>query len=96
MQVSARNIFEGNDQDAHFYHLTNQPWRGPPPHSATANTPTDAAPPVTIPRYPQHPQHPGIRASAGHPVGTDIQLRTYDIDRQQDHQPGVLSQKSGI
>ena len=55
-----RHIFKVPEQDSHLSHPTNQLWQGPPPHSATATSLTDAAPLGTIPWDPQHPQRTGI------------------------------------
>ena len=77
-------------------HLKNEPWAGLPPHNTTSTAPKDAALLGTIPLDPQHTRQPGIWARAGHLVGTYRRLQPDDTDRDQDHQPGLLLQKSKI
>ena len=87
-------FFEDPDQDAHVRHPTEKAWQVPPPHGAT--TIPVAAPPGINPQELPHPLCPGIRYHTGHLGRTDWWLQHNDSDRDQDHQPGVLSQQYGI
>ena len=91
-----RHSSKGTDQDDHLSHLTSQPWRRMLPHGTTTTAPANTSPLGTIHRYPQHPRRPDIRACTGHLVGAYQRLWPDDTDRDQDHRPGLLSQKSGI
>ena len=91
-----RHIFFREDRDAHFFHLTDPPWRVPPPLGASATTPQATTPPGIIHQDIQHPQRTGVQDRPGHSGGTGWRLQHHGPSGYQGRRLSLLPQQVGL